>query len=118
MPIQITQDTTDAENGQISVADYEKMKSTFVDNVTLASTYEEEQVVKKYSVAIMKDEFSDLIKHYAENPNRPIEAIQISFAVHPKNFTACNGENLSESLTVVVEAARIVTNEKQQTSLE
>src|SRR5687768_10206346 len=111
MPVLITQ-TTNVNEGEVSATDRNNMTQSFVDKVELYPQNGLSRVVKKYSVAIMKDEFSDLINHYSNNGG--IDAIKISFAIHPNEFTACNGEDLSQSLTVIIEAAKLNIGEQGQ----
>ena len=58
----------------------------------------------------MKDEFNDLIEHYKNNGN--IDVITINFAVNVNPFIGCVNSDLSDTLTVVVEAAKFIDSEK------
>ena len=103
MPVKVTS-STDPEKGQISSQDLSRMKESFINEVDLKGNYGRTTVVKKYSVAVMKDEIKQLLEHYESNGG--IDVVNIHLAVHLNPFTTCNGMDYSDSITVVLEAAK------------
>jgi hypothetical protein len=111
MPVKISS-RTNAETGEILLKDLQNMKASFINEVKLsrndtAISHGEfgevnSQIVKKFSVAVMKEELTQLISHYQANGG--IDVIRINIAVHPEKFRACSDTDYSNSLTVVIEA--------------
>src|SRR4051812_36338539 len=103
MPVKVTS-TTNPVNAEISAADLQSMKQNFISQVDVYPSTGRGKIIKKYSVAVMKDELKNLIEHYESNGG--IDVININLAVHSDTFVSCNGKNDGDSLTVVIEAGK------------
>jgi hypothetical protein len=102
MPVKITS-TTDPLAGKISPKDLSKMKNDFINEVGIIPFNGRKRAIKKFSVALTVDEIKELIAHYEKKGG--IDVVQLNISINLSPFEACNGTNLSDSLTVVVEAA-------------
>jgi len=103
MPVKITNQPTDSSSGTIALADLNKMKDSFINETYLTPSGPRTTVVKKYSVGFMLQDFTEFLAKYSD-----AHMIRINFAVHLDPFTACNGTDYANSLTVVVEAADFI----------
>jgi hypothetical protein len=109
MPVKLSS-RTNAGTGEILPADVATMKDAFINQVELTPVKGRERIIIKFSVAVMKDALKNLIDHYESNGG--IDVVRINFAVHPNSFSACNGTDYSNSLTVVIEAEKFKDLEK------
>lgn len=103
MPVLIV--TSDPTDGEIKETDLKKMKVDFINEAEVNPYNGRIKLIKKFSVAVMKEDIKKLIKHY-EN-NNDIDIINMNFAITPNPFVACNGDS-SDSMTVEVEAATFI----------
>jgi hypothetical protein len=107
MPVKIST-TTDPLAGMISIEDLTRMKNDFINEVGIVPFNGRKRAIKKFSVALTVDELKELIEHYEKKGG--IDVIQLNLSVNLSPFVACNGTNLSDSLTVLVEAATWIKN--------
>jgi len=103
MPVKITNEPTDSSNGTISLTDLSKMKDAFISGTYLSPSGLQETVIKKYSVGFMLQDFTEFLSKYND-----ADMLRINFAIHLNPFTACNGTDYANTLTVVVEAADFI----------
>lgn len=112
MPVEITSTPTSTSAGEISKSDLEKVKSDFVHQADVKPYNGRTRLLKKFSVSIMKDELKRLIAYYESTGD--IHFLKINFAVQLNPFTACSNENVSDSMTVIIETAKFIDPQNRE----
>lgn len=101
MPVKITT-TTNSQTGRITNADLNKMKDDF-ENDIIITRGSGLPIVKKLAWYVTREElesFFSLNKNGTEEPT----VIEINFAIHLNQLNLCDGEPLTDSITVVLQA--------------
>lgn len=104
MPVKITAASTNPNLGEISKPDLDKMKNDFISQVDLNPANGRTRIIKKFSVSVMKQELAGLLEQYNDDPD--FNVLTFNFAVNVNPTVSCNGIDISDSITVVVEASK------------
>lgn len=101
MAVKIIAGATDNATGVINVNDLEKMKSSFIKETTLSPAGDTRKTVVKTGFCYLFKSHVDQL--FALHPEASV--LKVNFALHLNPTKEC-GSDYSDSLTVVIEAAK------------